>query len=60
MLLERRDGPAVLIQMDSPGEQVPFLDRSHGLGYMRVVTWEDLMSGKVFEKASKKTADKSS
>jgi hypothetical protein len=34
--------------MDAP-DQVPFLDRSHGFGLMRIVTWAELESGAVFK-----------
>jgi hypothetical protein len=36
------------IKIDDPSQQVPFLDRSHGIGLMRVVTWAELESGTAF------------
>jgi hypothetical protein len=38
--------PLVIEDLDN---QVPFLDRSHGLAVMKVVAWEDLRSGVAFE-----------
>jgi hypothetical protein len=44
------------LQIDNPSQQVPFLDRSNGIGLMRIVTWTDLESGTAFHpfKVSKK------
>ncbi|PBB64600.1 hypothetical protein CK228_32475 [Mesorhizobium sp. WSM4312] len=44
------------LKIDSPEEQVPFLDRSHGFGLMRIVTWADLKSGEAFKPSSKPDA----
>ena len=40
-------GAKVNLLMD-PDEEVPFLDRSHGFGLMRIVNWSELISGEAF------------
>ena len=36
--------------MNAPNEQVPFMDRSHGFGVMRIVKWSELISGAAFRR----------
>lgn len=41
-------GIAFEMKIDSPEQEVVFMDQSNGIGEMRVVTWQDLEDGKVF------------
>jgi hypothetical protein len=41
-------GVPLTIQIDDPSRQVPFFDRSNGIGFMRIVTWAELESGTAF------------
>lgn len=36
------------MSIKNPEVEVVFMDQSNGIGYMRVVTWQDLKNGKVF------------
>lgn len=46
-------GFSMNISITEPDLQVPFLDRSNGFGHMRIVTWEQLKAGEVFNFGSK-------
>lgn len=46
-------GCNIPLKIDSPNEQVPFVDRSFGFGFMRIVTWAELISGEAFERSAK-------
>ena len=46
------------ITLTDPNVQVPFLDRSNGFGHMRIVTWEELKSGEVFNFGSKASSNR--
>jgi hypothetical protein len=46
-------GMKINMHIDDPELQVLFMDRSSGIGVMRVVTWEELKSGAAFRSRSK-------
>lgn len=46
------------LQIDAPNQQVPFLDRSNGIGFMRVAAWADLESGTAFRPVQIRGNDK--
>jgi hypothetical protein len=42
-------GVKLSMKIDDPNQQVLFLDRSNGIGFLRVVTWVDLEEGSAFQ-----------
>lgn len=50
-------GAPMPFKLADPDDQVPFLDRSHGIGVLRLTTWSELQAGALFGETGNETSN---